>query len=521
MEGLDAFTLAKSDPAEEELATTDGCSGMARQVSEDDASETSELSSVASMGRQITELTEAHCCDIMDRQCSGFQNRATEFWVRQNTVPALRQNMDCLDAMRRQISCPEPGPMPGKGFCTKLEQIQDSPDQTPFGSRQVSKQDSEDVVDFGLLETAVCVVVSECNFSVSVSDPWSLDSDLIAVSEGFVRMTGYSREDVIGENCRFLSEGCHAAPEERQRLKHAVETGSTYVGLLVNRKHSGEPFLNLLDLRGLVIARNPHTCEEIWVPLAVQMDVSDMAPESIPDNHFTILNQVAGRIRKRLLKNLAELGLGGILGQFKMQTKNKKQQARDSQSGADASADDSGNGGSWYLLMDTHWRFAEKPGPVWKLAPGESLPDLARLRQELPPLIGLSRRISGGVPITEGAEAAAAPAPALAAAAVPTTAPRPAGAHPPTSAGSRTADAAAELVCGSGPAPAQRAAPAPEAAQVGGSSVSPDVAPEATLAAEKARSTALPSGLGLAVASALSLGAVAALLALRSRRADR
>merc|ERR1719382_1178498 len=129
------------------------------------------------MGRQMTELTEARCKDVMERQCSNFSSRGTEFWVRQNTAPAKRQNLDCIDALRRQISCPDPSPALGIAPAfSRLDKIQDAGSDgslersTPMGSRQVSQvcdlpaDDEDAAVEVGLLESAICSVVTECNF---------------------------------------------------------------------------------------------------------------------------------------------------------------------------------------------------------------------------------------------------------------------------------------------------------------------------------------------------------------------
>mmetsp|Transcript_47264 Transcript_47264/g.119727 ORF Transcript_47264/g.119727 Transcript_47264/m.119727 type:complete len:554 (-) Transcript_47264:74-1735(-) len=354
----------------------------------------SELSSVPSMGRQMTELTDTGCFDIMERQCSNFQNRGSEFWVRQNTAPSRRQNDDCVEALRRQISCPQTPTAAFASMDNHLANIQELSSRTPtldelqhmqMESRQVSavSQSAGDSIDLGLLETAICSVVTECGFSVSVADPLSLDSDLIAVSEGFVSMTGYSRDEVIGENCRFLSEGCPSSPDLRARLKAAADTGSPFVGVLMNRKRDGTPFLNLLDVRGLIIAQNLKTCEDLWVSIAVQMDVTDMDPAWLPENHMALLKQVGNRIGKRVLKNLGELGLGSWLGQFRLNRGSKQVGGRASGPSSQALKD------CWQLMTEARWKPGRaKPGAA-RLSM-EDLPNIATL--QLPDLVGLSRR---------------------------------------------------------------------------------------------------------------------------------
>eukprot|EP00413_Alexandrium_margalefii_P038794 CAMPEP_0204589088 /NCGR_PEP_ID=MMETSP0661-20131031/48997_1 /ASSEMBLY_ACC=CAM_ASM_000606 /TAXON_ID=109239 /ORGANISM="Alexandrium margalefi, Strain AMGDE01CS-322" /LENGTH=394 /DNA_ID=CAMNT_0051598973 /DNA_START=47 /DNA_END=1228 /DNA_ORIENTATION=+ len=318
------------------------------------------ISSVASMGRQITEVSQAQCMDLMEQQCRGFQARESDFWKRQSTTPAERRNTDCLDGLRRQISCPMPSKAPVDAP-QRLARIQDSssycssmsPRASPVGSRQVS-QSAEAAPEEGLLENTICSVVSDCNFSVACADPSSMDMELIAVSEGFVNLTGYSREEALGENCRFLNEGCSMPEEQRSQLSRSVETGSPFVGVVRNRKKSGDTFLNLLDLRGLVIARNTRSAEDIWVIIAVQQDITNMDRSRLPANHLPLLNQVAGRIRKRLVKQLAELGLAGAMTEIPW-----PKGAPSSSSSSKASI--SRPTGSWCLASSTCWKSAEQP----------------------------------------------------------------------------------------------------------------------------------------------------------------
>lgn len=262
---------------------------------------------------------------------------------------------------------------------------------------QAEKEDAADEV--GIVETALCAVVSECSFSVAAADPCSLDSDLVAVSEGFLRMTGYEREEVIGENCRFLSEGCPMASQQRARLKLAAETGAPFTGVVVNRKKSGGVFLNLIDLRGLVLARNAESGEDLWVALGVQMDVSDMDRDRLPENHLSVLNQVASRVRKRLMKTLAELGLGGSLDGCQLHNG----------AGGERRNATSPGPGSWRVLMETQWRPGDPCADGVKQSMKELPEDIMQLSHRLPKLVALSNRVK---PLEEAMRSLSAPGPA-------------------------------------------------------------------------------------------------------------
>jgi len=281
-----------------------------------DSDDSSDLSSCSSMmGRQMTEVSEAQCGELMERQYSSFRGREGDFWRRQCTTPALRQNQDCMEGLRRQLSAPSPtvGLLPPlMGGVSRIQEEMSSESSIGLtGSRQVTEM--SEMLDDGLLEAAIRTVVTNCNFSVACADPTTMDTELIAVSDGFCRLTGYEREKVLGENCRFLNVGCDMPAEQREQLTTTVNTGEPFVGVLRNRRKSGEEFQNLLDLRGLVIARSPQSGEDIWVLMAVQMDVTGEDPQDCPADHLSLQNQVAGRIRRQMVKQLGELGLSGAM----------------------------------------------------------------------------------------------------------------------------------------------------------------------------------------------------------------
>lgn len=306
-----------------------------------DSDGSSDLSSCSSMmGRQMTEVSEAQCGELMERQYSSFRGREGDFWRRQCTTPALRQNQDCMEGLRRQLSAPSPNvsilpPLTG-GVSRIQEEMSSEASSWPPGSRQITEY--SEVADDGLLEAAIRTVVTNCNFSVACADPTTMDTELIAVSDGFCRLTGYEREEALGENCRFLNEGCDIPAEQRERLITTVNTGEPFVGVLQNRRKSGEEFQNLLDLRGLVIARSPRDGEDIWVLMAVQMDVTGEDPQACPADHMSLQNQVASRIRRQMVKQLGELGLSGAM--------------RGPSNGGGTTL----RGCSWSLTLGTCWR---------------------------------------------------------------------------------------------------------------------------------------------------------------------
>ncbi|KAL8117100.1 hypothetical protein AgCh_015127 [Apium graveolens] len=80
-----------------------------------------------------------------------------------------------------------------------------------------------------------------------VSDATKPDLPVVYASTGFFEMTGYSADEVIGNNCRFL-QGPDTDRKEVAKIRNAVEKGTSYCGRLFNYKKNGTPFWNLLTI---------------------------------------------------------------------------------------------------------------------------------------------------------------------------------------------------------------------------------------------------------------------------------
>ncbi|CAM0152363.1 unnamed protein product [Urochloa decumbens] len=80
-----------------------------------------------------------------------------------------------------------------------------------------------------------------------VSDATRPDHPILYASAGFFNMTGYSSNEVVGRNCRFL-QGSGTDPAEIAKIRQALAAGSNYCGRLLNYKKDGTPFWNLLTV---------------------------------------------------------------------------------------------------------------------------------------------------------------------------------------------------------------------------------------------------------------------------------
>lgn len=90
-----------------------------------------------------------------------------------------------------------------------------------------------------------------------LADPSVKDCPIVYASEEFYRTSRYSRDDVLGRNCRFL-QGPKTDRTAVARIGAAVKAGQESCETLLNYRRDGTPFMNLLltaplyDNRGTV-----------------------------------------------------------------------------------------------------------------------------------------------------------------------------------------------------------------------------------------------------------------------------
>jgi hypothetical protein len=97
-------------------------------------------------------------------------------------------------------------------------------------------------------------------------------------------------------------------------LRAACKTGASFTAVLTNRRKTGELFFNLLDLRGLTVAQNPWTGEELWFLVGIQADVTHVAEaDACKEEHLPKLQEIAGQIRAKLVDELKVLAVAGAL----------------------------------------------------------------------------------------------------------------------------------------------------------------------------------------------------------------
>lgn len=89
--------------------------------------------------------------------------------------------------------------------------------------------------------------LSATALSFTVADALAPEQPLIWVNPAFTATTGYTLEEVVGRNCRFL-QGDETDQVGRRRLREAIEQGTSASVVLLNYRKDGEAFWNQVDL---------------------------------------------------------------------------------------------------------------------------------------------------------------------------------------------------------------------------------------------------------------------------------
>ena len=88
----------------------------------------------------------------------------------------------------------------------------------------------------------------EVEMSVVFSDPSVPDNPMIFVSDEFEDQTGYTPEEAIGRNCRFL-QGPETSPHAIEAIRQCLKAETRFTIDILNYRKDGSPFLNRLRIR--------------------------------------------------------------------------------------------------------------------------------------------------------------------------------------------------------------------------------------------------------------------------------
>ncbi|MBX7540942.1 PAS domain-containing protein [Qipengyuania sp. GH29] len=87
----------------------------------------------------------------------------------------------------------------------------------------------------------------QTRMALCISDPNQPDCPIVYCNQAFVELTGYSREEIVGQNCRFL-QGRGTRAEAVEKLRNAIMTEDYTVADILNYRKDGTAFWNAVHV---------------------------------------------------------------------------------------------------------------------------------------------------------------------------------------------------------------------------------------------------------------------------------
>ena len=129
------------------------------------------------------------------------------------------------------------------------------------------------------------LAMDSCAEGITIADFTQPDQPLIYANIGFEVMTGYSVQEAVGHNCRFLQDA-GTEQSELDKVRTAIKAGEACTVVLKNYKKSGEEFMNQLSLTPIRDADG-----QVVYYVGIQSDVTELFKRR--DDELNALKKVA------------------------------------------------------------------------------------------------------------------------------------------------------------------------------------------------------------------------------------
>jgi len=121
--------------------------------------------------------------------------------------------------------------------------------------------------------------MAQTRMAICLCDPNDPELPIVFANRAFRRLTGYTEDEIIGRNCRFL-QGPKTDPEPVSRIREAIANEDVVVVELLNYRKNGTTFWNALHLGPIY-----NDAGELVYFFGSQWDVSDVRAARAEEQH--------------------------------------------------------------------------------------------------------------------------------------------------------------------------------------------------------------------------------------------
>jgi len=152
-------------------------------------------------------------------------------------------------------------------------------------------------------------MIASSPIAAVVSNPRLPDNPIVDCNQAFIDLTGYTRDEVVGRNCRFLA-GSETECELTSQLRDGIAAKRPVMVEILNYKKDGTPFRNavmvapIFDAGGDLEYFLGSQVEVVQDPVANENPRRRAARAQIagltPRQHETLIKMAAGKANKQI-----------------------------------------------------------------------------------------------------------------------------------------------------------------------------------------------------------------------------
>ena len=148
-------------------------------------------------------------------------------------------------------------------------------------------------------------IIANSPIASVISDPRLKDNPIISCNAAFIELTGYSEDEILGRNCRFLA-GPATEPWLTEAIRDGVRRHAPVLVEILNYKRDGTPFRN-----AVLVAPIFDDAGELEYFLGSQVELEPDSPTTNANRRMAAAVAVKA-LTKRQREVLTEVALGHL-----------------------------------------------------------------------------------------------------------------------------------------------------------------------------------------------------------------